>query len=116
MWWGISYWTLAGLGAVSVRLGGRWHLQRRPRQPYLFCPVLCRALCSGSRAFSRLVCVGAAERWEGSLAWRGGLAWWVATNGAHGNPTSSFPPSLRRTPYSGLRASRVVFCMGVAEG
>ena len=38
MWWGISYWTLAGLGAVSVRLGGRWHLQRRPGNPTCFAP------------------------------------------------------------------------------
>ena len=46
MGWGISYWTLAGLGAVSVRLGGRWHLQRRPGNPTCFAPVLRRALCS----------------------------------------------------------------------
>ena len=66
-------------GSARLREAG-WKVapSTAPRQPYLFCPVLRRALCSGSRAFSRLVCVGAAERWEGSLAWRGGLAWWVA--------------------------------------
>ena len=53
MWWGISYWTLAGLGAVSVRLGGRWHLQRRPGNPTCFAPscaahsVLACALLTG---------------------------------------------------------------------
>ena len=38
MGWDISYWVLAGLGAVSVRLGGRWHLERRPGNPTCFAP------------------------------------------------------------------------------
>ena len=51
--WGISYWTLVGLGAVSVRLGGRWHLQRRSGNPTCFAPscaahsALARALLAG---------------------------------------------------------------------
>ena len=55
------------------------------------CPVLRRALCSGSGALSRLVCVGAVEGWAGSLAGRGGLARGLATNG--------FTPILLRAPF-----------------
>ena len=57
-----------------------------PRQPYLFCPVLRRALCSGSGAFLRLICAVAVEGLRGSWrsvgTWRGG---WQPT--APGNPT-----------------------------
>ena len=65
------------------------------RQPYLFCPVLHRALCSGSRAFSRLVCVRAVEGWWGTcrgLARLREAGWQVAPSTAPGNPTC-FAPS-----------------------
>ena len=51
---GISYWTLAGLDAVSMRLGGRWHLQRRPGNP-----TCCASSCAAHSA----------------LAWRASLLW-----------------------------------------
>ena len=70
-----------------------------PRQPYLFCPVLRRALCYGSRAFSRLVCVGAAEGWAGSLAGRRGLGTWV------GNQRRQTQPYLFSRPAPSTRAA-----------
>ena len=76
--WGSA---LAGARRVSVRLGGRWHLQRRPATlPVL--PVLRRALCS-ARAPSRVSFAWVLWRAGGAL-WRGRgyLAGWVATNGA----------------------------------
>ena len=59
MWW----------GSARLREAG-WQMATptAPRQPYLFCPALHRALCSGSGAFSRLFCVGAVEGWEGYFA------------------------------------------------
>ena len=67
MGWGISYWTLAGLGAVSVRLGGRWHLQRRPGNPTCFAPS-----CTAHSVLARWLlapCLRGCCGGVGALAW-----------------------------------------------
>ena len=94
VWWGISDWTLVGLGAVSARLGGRWHLQRRPGNPTCFAPS-CAAHSPLARAPSRRVFAwvlwwAGRALWRSAGAWRGG--WQPKAPECRHNPTPSSPP------------------------
>ena len=86
MWWGISDWTLVGLGAVSVRLGGRWHLQRRPGNPTCFAPS-----CAAHSALARAPSCASFVR----LLWRGseglGAAWVLGVVGGNQRRPATLP-------------------------
>ena len=101
-------WALVGARRVSVRLGGKWQLQRWPGNPTCFAPsctahsVLARALLASCL---RGCCGGLVGTCRG-LARLREAGWQVAPSTAPGNPTW-FAPSctahfvLARAPLAG---------------
>ena len=83
MWWDMGPWVLAGTRRVSVRLGGRWHLQRRPGSPTCFAPS-----CAAHSALARALL---ASRLRGCC---GGLSGCSA--GRRGHPNGWGAPHSRR--------------------